>query len=232
VERAVARLEAGAELRELDYRIIRPDLGVRHLRATVAVAEQDGGPVRLAGWVQDRTDQVRSDREFAAHIAVADALECWTAFDEGADRLLAGLGHAFDASIAVLWIPEPEGLAIRALWSAAPERTEALALTISDEGYAPEGSLASVAWERRSPVVAGLGLGRPRRRVRAEVAEAGLRGSLAFPASFRGEILAVVSLAAADEIEDDDRLALNLAGIGTKVGHLLERHREDLAPPP
>jgi PAS domain S-box-containing protein len=76
VEREVAALRSAGALRPLEYRIVRTDGGVRHLHATLAIAETcDGHPSRLLGWVQDVTERRRAERRLAAHDAIAHALD-------------------------------------------------------------------------------------------------------------------------------------------------------------
>jgi PAS domain S-box-containing protein len=63
VERAIEQtLEEGSA--EVQYRIVRPDGQVRHVRKrTEAVVEGDGGAVRIVGTCQDITDQTVAEQE-------------------------------------------------------------------------------------------------------------------------------------------------------------------------
>jgi PAS domain S-box-containing protein len=84
VARQVAQLEETGALPPLEYRIVRADGVVKHLRATLTVAEwRDDRPFRLVGWVQDQTERHRAEREIAAHYAVAEALSAWEGLDQG-----------------------------------------------------------------------------------------------------------------------------------------------------
>jgi PAS domain S-box-containing protein len=68
VERAVERLDRLGRLPPLDYRFIRPDGSVRHLRATMAVVvrEPDGEARVIAGSLQDLTERHRAERPGSA----------------------------------------------------------------------------------------------------------------------------------------------------------------------
>jgi PAS domain S-box-containing protein len=231
VEAEVARLGREGSLRRLDYRIVRPDVGVRHLQATIAAVERDrDGPGRIVGSVQDVTDRRRADREIAAHIAVATALGEWRSLDDGAQRLLSGLGDALGAAFAALWVPDGAGLSCRAIWHLHPHRLEPLAAVTRGEAYAPAGSLAARAWQLGMPLVATIEHGEPASDRRAAALSGRLRGATAIPALWGGAALAVVELLASEEVEPTDRLMLSLAGIGAEVGQLLAPYVDELAP--
>jgi len=111
VTAAVAELGETGRLESLDYRYVRPDGGVRRLRAVVAVdARRDGKPYRFVGWVRDVSDRRWADRELAAHVAVADALAVWSSLEHGARGLLAALAEAMDFQAGVLWLPQDDAL--------------------------------------------------------------------------------------------------------------------------
>ena len=117
VEAAVRALGERDELGSLEFRIVRADGDRRHIRATLAVIERrDGQPHRMIGTLQDVTDNLRAEREIAAHVGVAEALVAWEAFEPGARRLLARLAGAMDFVAGVFWVPEGDVLVARVLW--------------------------------------------------------------------------------------------------------------------
>src|ERR1700719_3139144 len=62
-----------------------------------------------------------TERELAAHIAVAEALAAWDGVDSGFARLLAGLGESLEFDMGVVWVPRGDRLRPRAFWQAAAD---------------------------------------------------------------------------------------------------------------
>ena len=216
-----------------DFRMLMPDDRVRHLRVAFAVAEElDGRPHRLLGTVQDVTERRRAEREIAAHVAVAEALNEWRDLRHGGGRLLAGLGAAMGFAAGVLWVPEQGMLAPRVVWSTLGDgrRPEAGNVIRLRRGV----GLPGQAWQRREPahIVDLLGSGDSYGDPRAATAAGlGLRGGVAIPAIHDQDVLAVIELASRDETEIDERLTRSLTGIGSEVGHFLARRRGELEGP-
>jgi PAS domain S-box-containing protein len=232
VEREVAELVSSGELRPLNYRIVRPDGGLRHVRATLTVAEQrDGLPYRMVGWVQDVTEQRRAEREIAAHNAVAQSLAAWDSLESGAHGLLARLADAMDLVAGVLWIPRRDVLVARVLWhSGLVELPEFLAAT--RRATRPRGvGVAGRAWERREPINQLGPIDAPETARQVAARSEGLRGAVAIPAVHDGEVLAVVELASREETELTQRLMRSLTAISSELGHFLARRRGELGDP-
>jgi diguanylate cyclase (GGDEF)-like protein/PAS domain S-box-containing protein len=66
----------------------------------------------------------------------------------------------------------------------------------------------------------------PRREVAASV---GLRSAVAFPALWRGEVVAVLEFFTRDEVEPDDALMRAMSYIGAQAGRVVERKRAEEA---
>ena len=115
----VEQLRYRGELQPVEYRIVRPDRAVRHLRVTLVVAEErDGRPYRLVGWVQDVTERRWAERQITAHFAVAESLVAWDTLERGGERLLAALAEAMGFVIGVLWVSRDGALVARVTWNA------------------------------------------------------------------------------------------------------------------
>jgi PAS domain S-box-containing protein len=230
----VAKLREGGAPEPLDYRIVRPDGVVRHLRAALAVAESRGRqPHRVVGWVQDVTERRRAEREIAAHAAVAEALSGWESLDSGAEELLARLADAMDFVAGALWLPRGDVLVAHVVWTAASVGSQLSGYDVATRAARlPRGAgLAGRAWERREPIDAGAAVrGRASGREEAAAAE-GLRGAVAIPAMLGEEVLAVVELASREEAELTPRLMRSLTGIGQELGRFLGRRRGELEAP-
>ena len=215
----------------VDFRIIRPDGAVHDLRGTLALVEtgDDGTPVML-GSVQDLTEQRSSEREINAHLAVSEALEDWDGFDAGAERLLRDVGEALSFDLGVLWLPEEDGLAMRAFWrSDSVDPAEFENLTASMRFRRGEG-LPGRVWETLEPaILPDLDeLDDFPRRAAAEAA--GLRGAVVLPARHGDELMAMIEFYSRHEVVVSDRLRRSLTGIGIEVGQFLSRRRGQFGP--
>jgi PAS domain S-box-containing protein len=214
--------------RELTYRVQMPDGSQRLLHAVVAVKVLPAtGPV-FVGSVRDVTERRRAEREIRMHVAVSEALSRWDGLESGGRRLLAGIGEAMGFSLGALWVPEHELLAPRVGWHEDPECD-----TLADIGRLRLGrgvGLAGAAWKAAHPVsIAGV----PREssyNFHTFALRHHLRGAVAIPAVHAGEVLAVLTFSARDELELTDRLHATLTGIAHELGAFLARRSAELMP--
>jgi PAS domain S-box-containing protein len=232
LEAEVERIAAAASPRPpVDYRIIRPDGVVRHLRAVTALVDSTPGDRTIVGSVQDLSEAYRYEREIAAHIAVGSALEHWESLEVGGLRLLQMLGDAMDLESGVIWTPAGDVLEPRVVWRAAEaggtsELMEAVANLRIPRGV----GLAGVAWERREPVSSSDVSADLTYSFREAAVREGMRGALSIPARHGEEVLAVLGFATREEIELTGRLDDCLVSIGFEVGRFLSRRRGELRP--
>lgn len=227
--RWVEQLREGAMNGGIDYRIIRADGAIRHLRLTLAEIHEDGRPRRVLGTVQDITDRRRAESEIAAHVAVAEALAEWESFERGAERLLRNLAEAMDCVAGVLWVPDDDALVARAFWRATTldaDEFEAATRQLRTRGAA----LPARVWETGVPIA--LNVDDQPGFFRIEGAEAaGLRGAVAFPALEGEEVLAVVELYSCEDAVPSERLKRSLVGMGHELGQFLAHHRGEFGAP-
>ena len=230
VERQIESARRDGQLPPLDFRIVRPDGEVRHLRCTQAVIGKAGSrPRRIVGSVQDITDRRRAERMIAAHVAVADALAVWQTFEQGATGLLRNLAEALRLRdrrpVGSRW--RGPGRAGRVAGGSAD--ASELEAAIRELRLPPGVGLAGRAWETGKPITA-LSLEEDPRF--AAEASGGLFGALALPAGHAGEVLAVLEFFCVETAGEDvtDRLAHSLAAIGRELGLFLTRRRGELKP--
>jgi DNA-binding NarL/FixJ family response regulator len=227
VSREVERLHVSGELTPLEYRIVRPDQSVRHLRSTLAVSEWSGGlPHVLLGWVQDMTEQLRAEREIAAHVAVARALTEWESLETGAERLLGELGRALEFVAGTFWVPCDNLLSARVVWLDGLADLPDYARLARDTRLPRGVGVAGEAWESAGPV--GLSRNGDRSGRRRAVTEKGIGGAVAVPAVHGDQVLAVVELVSQEKTELTDRLMQSLTGIGYELGGFLARRSGEL----
>jgi PAS domain S-box-containing protein len=226
IERAAAKFERSGETTSpLEYRFVRPDGEMRHLRSMHAVVEGDDGHERVIGPVQDVTDQRRAEREIAARLAVSEAIAIWESLEQGAEALLSGVSRAMDFEAGVLWAPRERVLTPRVFWSSTrTDLSEFEAMT--HQIRFPRGSgLPGIAWESTHPI----GWRRSDDGVEFDRRAAGeLDWGVALPAIHDGDVVAVLEFYSRETGGLNDRLLRSLRGIGRELGTFLARRRAEL----
>ena len=227
--RVQARLDEArrrGRLGPMEYRIIRGDGEVRHLRALQAVIEEgDDVGQTLVGAVQDVTEWRRAERQIAAHLAVAESLSRWELMEDGFDELLASLCQALDCAGGVVWVPRDAVLVPHTAWRSGMAGAPPLPAA-TDEARLPRGrGLPGTVWETARPAVGA----KPEQGRAADKPS----GALAFPVLYGQEVLAVVELYGdAPELQISDRLLQSLVGIGYELGQFFSRRRGELSQSP
>ncbi len=214
----------------LDFRVISPKGGIRHLRSTVSAVDRDSSHALLiVGSVQDLTAERRAEREIASRIAATSALAAWEGFEQGMDGLLRGLAGALGARVGAAWLPDGDVLVAKVLWSEDVAATSEFEAITRDLRLARGSGLPGRVWVAKTPSVELTAS--PECERGEPAAAAGLRGLVAIPVVHAGELLAVVELASTEETTLTERFARSLAGIGSEVGEFLAHRRGELAPP-
>jgi PAS domain S-box-containing protein len=232
LERAHHALERTGRRAELRYRYLWPDGTVRQLRSTVVSAAQTkGGSRRLIGTVRDITDQHQAQLELAARFAVSDALSEWKPGAPGALRLVRDLAEALEFDVGAMWIPREEVLVACVVWQArgtqSPERESTLRGLRIGRGQ----RLAGSAWATAEPTRIADLTDDASDTVRALDNQTGMHGSLALPATYGDEVLAVFTFASRRQAVLTDQFMRSLLGIGYEIGHFLSRRRFELSAP-
>ena len=228
IQREVEFRRAG-RIRPLEYRIVRADGVVRHLRASESVIERaEGRPRRIVGSVQDITDRHRADRAINAHLAVAESLAAWQGLAPGAMGLLRNLAIALDCVAGVLWLPEADVLVAHVIWRSGSTDVSGLESVIRQLRLPRGVGLAGQVWESGMPRNVLSIQDDP--RFPAE-AVAGLGGAVALPAVHGQEVLAVLEFCCEPvSVDVTDRLLRSLTGIGYELGEFLAHRRGELKP--
>jgi PAS domain S-box-containing protein len=228
VDSSIERWDSTGEVTPtLEYRFLRPDGAVRHFRSTTAMVNGDDGRRRIIGPIQDITDQRRAEREIAAHVAVSEVLADWQSLQQGATRLLESLAAAMDFEAGVLWLPEDRVLAPRFIWCS--RRMDASEFqSVTRQLRFPRGAgLPGRVWESQHPL-SWARAGAEQSFERRGAAE--LWGAVGFPATNKGETVAVLEFFSREDAELTDGSLRSLAGIGSEVGSFLSRRRGELGP--
>jgi DNA-binding CsgD family transcriptional regulator len=223
------RIREGATDQSFDFRIVRSDGSIRHLRSALTRTNDRRWPKRILGTVQDLTARRPADSQIAALLLVIEALIAWESFKPGAERLIRSLCQATDCVAGVLWVPEDGELAAGALWRAAGLENAAgfEAATWKLRLVRGEG-LPGRLWQSGAAIALGNVDTFPGYIRTKQANEAGLRSALAFPVLSGTEVLAVVELYSCGDVEPSERVVRSLNGIGKHLGHFLARRRGDL----
>jgi PAS domain S-box-containing protein len=231
VEHELSSARGEVRLRPLEYRMVLPDGEIRHLRTAQALVEEvDGRPRRLVGSVQDITDQRQTERQIAAHLAVAEALAEWQSFEKGASGLLTKVAGGLDADAGVLWLAGGDVLVPEVIWSSGGVDVSEFESVVGQLRLPREVGLAGQAWAAAEPMTAAS-LGDDPRFPTEAVGE--LRSVVALPATHGEEVLAVLEFYFRDTGRADTtgRLERSLAGIGSEIGRFLASRRGELRAP-
>jgi DNA-binding CsgD family transcriptional regulator len=233
VTATIGVLETEGAFRMLEYRILRSDDAIRHLRVTVSVVERDGDrPQKIVGSVQDITDRRTDERTIAARIAISEALDGWRSLDANAEGLLAAFGEAMDFVFGALMLLDDDRLVARAFWSSGSERFAAIADSTKVLRRTMGGSAVGRSWMSREPIIAPfVALERPRSDLRDAADAAGVRSTVAIPA-VAGEVsLAALVFLSLEDIAPTEQLMRSLTGIGHELGHFFSSRRAELERP-
>jgi PAS domain S-box-containing protein len=218
--------------RELRYRYVWPDGTVRHLTSMVVSAAKAGERSRrLIGTVRDVTDQHQAERELAARFAVSDALSGWEPGRVGARRLVRDLAEALEFEVGIMWVPRDDVLAAWVIWQAQALDSPRLEADVGEARLARGDGLAGSAWVSATPTRVADLIDDAFGPVRELNGRTGLFGSLAVPATYGDEVLAVLTFASRRQPVLTDQFMRSLLGIGYEIGHFLARRRGELSAP-
>jgi len=226
VEQALGDARTDRRIQVLEYRIVRADGAVRHLRALQAVVtESAGGPPKLVGSLQDLTDLRHASRQVAVHVAVAESLERWETFEQGVSDLLRNLAEALECLAGALWVPQGDVLMLRGFWQSRSHDAE-IESEVSGKRFRSGAGLPGLAWDTKA--VQTRANGRP---------EGGATGSpfmsfVAIPALHHDEVLAVLEFYCRLEgdADADDHLVRSVRGIEYELGEFLAHRQGELSP--
>jgi two-component system nitrate/nitrite response regulator NarL len=167
----------------------------------------------------------------AARFAVSDALSDWEPGLLGARRLVRDLAEALEFDFGTMWIPREYALTAFVMWQARELHSLRRESEIGEVRLGRGEGLAGSAWVSGLPTrVADLTDGAVQ-TLRGVDARTGMYGSLAVPATYGDEVLAVLTFASRRQAVITDQFMRSLLGIGYEIGHFLARRRGELSAP-
>jgi DNA-binding CsgD family transcriptional regulator len=228
--RAMLDARSAGEPCEFEYRFQGDDNVTRVLRTTVAAIDggSNGDPRRIIGSVQDITEHRALERVVDTRIAVTEALNHWTSLSESGNELLGSLGRAIDSPFGTIWILDGSTFAARLVWSSRCRDLDWLAADTEQWRPGPGSPSIGVAYATRQPVFSLDALASVTRERATALRQSRLRGSVAVPAAYENETLAVLEFLTAQPIHPPNELRRALQGVGHEIGHFLSRRRGEL----
>jgi PAS domain S-box-containing protein len=232
VKAAAGDLGRTRQLQDLRYRYVWPDRTVRHLEATVVSPAKAGvGPRMLSGTVQDVTEQHQTELELAARFAVSDALSGWKPGAAGARRLVRDLAEALEFDLGVLWVPRGDVLVAWEVWQAPGSHTPRNEADLSQVRLERGQGLAGSAWASGEPARVTDLNDEASTALEELDTRTGLYGSLAVPATYGDEVLAVLAFASRRQAVLADQFMRSVLGIGYEIGRFLAGRRSEFCTP-
>jgi DNA-binding NarL/FixJ family response regulator len=226
LEQGEDELRRTGRRRDLHYRYVWPDGTVRHLTSTVVSAVNAGERSgKLVGTVQDVTDQHQAELELAARFAVSEALSGWEPGPLGARRLVRDLAEALEFDFGMIWTPRDDVLAVWVIWQARPLHAPQRESELAQVRLARGDGLAGSAWISGLPTRVADLTDDASDTVRELNTRTGLYGSLAVPATYGDEVLAVLTFASRHQVVLTEQFVRSLLGIGYEIGHFLAPRR-------
>jgi DNA-binding CsgD family transcriptional regulator len=195
------------------------DAASRHTRDQADV-ESEGHKHALAN----------TEREVAVLLAVAQALTAWDRLEHGSERLLRGLAEALGLQAGALWLPQGDVLVARTIWSAPSADRMALERVLRQLRLAKGVGLPGYAWEHRQAIDRPISPAREDRG--SQAALGGLHAVVALPALAGQDVLGVVELYSAAQVEFSEGLMHALAAVGQVFGAFFAHRRTELTPSP
>jgi hypothetical protein len=125
-----------------------------------------------------------------------------------------------------MWIPRDDFLTPWVIWQARALHSPQRGSEVGEARFARGDGLAGTAWVSGLPTrIADLADG-AFETLRALEARTGMYGTLAVPATYGDEVLAVLTFASRSQPALTDQFMRSLLGIGYEIGHFrVSRHR-------
>lgn len=182
----------------------------------------------FTGVARDVTERRRLDARLAAQYEVTRALAEVSDFNEAVPRILRAVCEALGWEAGALWALEREAGVLRFVesWSAHGIDARAFVLARGSELVCGE-ALPGRVWERGEALWVEDLAGNGRFPRSAAAAREGLHGAFAFPATLRGEIIAVLEFFSREVRPPDDALLAMMSHVGSQLGQVVERRRAE-----
>lgn len=182
----------------------------------------------FTGVARDITERKRRVARLAAQYEVTRALAEVSDFDEAVPRILRAVCDASGWEAGALWALDREAAVLRFVesWSAPGIDAREFVLARGSE-FARGEALPGRVWERGEALWVEDLAGNGRFPRAAAAAREGLHGAFAFPATLRGETIAVLEFFSREVRPLDDALLAMMSHVGSQLGQVVERRRAE-----
>ena len=189
-----------------------------------------GGRRYFTGVARDITERKRSEARLSAQYEVTRALAEVSDFGEAVPRILRAVCEALGWEMGVLWTLDREADALRFVetWSAHGVNVpEFVQLSRRRTFTRDDAGLPARVWKGGEPLwVEDIAADESFPRSAAASRE-GLHGAFAFPATIRGETIAVLEFFSREVRAPDDALLAMMSHVGSQLGQVVERRRAE-----
>lgn len=168
--------------------------------------------------------QILTQKHLRAQNSVLLALMHSKSLQEGAPKLLQGIGQALDWDAGVFWLVDEQSTTLRALsaWVAS-EADEAFARASMERVFQPGEGLPGSTWASAKPMWSADVAEDERYGRRAIAAGEGLHGAFLFPVRSGDRVRAVIEFVSRIPREPDQDLLLTTENLGIQIGQFLAR---------
>lgn len=215
---------------DMEYRIVRPDGGIRwiHDRA-FGVRDAQGNVARIVGVAEDVTSRKEAEARIAAQHAVTRALAESSTLLEASPRILQAVCESLDWQVGALWILGNAPAALRCIevWHRPSVRIPDFEAATRNRTFERGVGLPGRVWSTRRPAWIQE-VARDSNFPRAPMAaKNGLHSAFGFPIRLGSEILGVIEFFSRHILKPDPDLLRTMDNIGSQIGQFIERKKAE-----
>jgi PAS domain S-box-containing protein len=229
---AAAALLPGGPRYDVEYRVVRPDGGVRTVHSQGDVTwDRSGRPLRQFGVLQDITERKEAEQRLVVEHAVAQILADAATVEEAAPKILQTICGYLGWDLGTLWRIDDQAGVLRCalLWRKQSVEAAQFEAATRASTFARTQALPGRVWASR--VAACIpDVTQDETFLRASVAaREGLHAAFAFPILLGGEVVGVIDLVSREVRHADNSLLEMMTALGSQIGQFIERKRVEVA---
>ena len=211
---------------DVEYRLKRKTGDYHWYQARgLALSDEQGNAMRMAGSLLDITDRKKSEQRLAAQYAVIQLLSTASGLEDVLGRVVQALCENLEWDFGSAWLVDNATMMIRCidLWN-QPITGIASLVDVSRASVFPIGvGLAGRVWETGQHLwVFDASAEKDFPRV-AEVKEAGLHSAFCFPIHVQNKVIGVLEFMMRQRQGPDEAMLKMMAAITTQIGHFAQR---------
>jgi len=229
---AATALLPGGPRYDVEYRVVRPDGGVRTVHSQGDVTwDGSGRPLRQFGVLHDITERKEAEQRLVVEHAVAQILANAATVEEAAPKILQTICEYLGWDLGTLWRIDDQAGVLRCalLWRKQSVEAAQFEAATRASTFAPGHGLPGQVWASRVaaciPDVTQDGT-----FLRASIAaREGLHAAFAFPILLGGEVVGVIDVVSREVRHAENNLLEMMTALGSQIGQFIERKRVEVA---